>query len=65
MMEPKDLMANSILYMLMRTAIPNSVQCVRIVKSWVGIVKLCIIVQHAPGNLDLIPETVLNYSTHR
>jgi hypothetical protein len=28
-------------------------------------VKLCIIAQHAPANLDLIPEIVLNYSTRR
>jgi hypothetical protein len=45
------------------TAIPKTVQCVRIVKSRVGIVKLCIIAQHASANLDLIPEIVLNYST--
>jgi hypothetical protein len=49
--------------MLMRTAIPKILQCVRIETSRVGVVKLCIIVQHAPGNLDLIPETVLNYIT--
>jgi hypothetical protein len=47
------------------TAIPKTVQCVRIVKSRVGIVKLCIIAQHAPANLDLVPEIVLNYSTRR
>jgi hypothetical protein len=45
------------------TAIPKTVQCVRIVKSRVGVVKLYIIAQHAPANLDLIPEIVLNYST--
>jgi hypothetical protein len=28
-------------------------------------VKLCIIAQHAPANLDLVPEIVLNYSTWR
>jgi hypothetical protein len=47
------------------TVIPKTVQCVRIVKSRVSIVKLYIIVQHAPANLDLIPEIVLNYSTRR
>jgi hypothetical protein len=47
------------------TAIPKTVQCVIIVKSRVGIVKLCIIAQHAPANLDLVPEIVLNYSTRR
>jgi hypothetical protein len=47
------------------TAIPDTVQCVRIVKSRVGIVKLCIIAQHAPANLDLLPEIDLNYSTRR
>jgi hypothetical protein len=47
------------------TAIPKAVQCVRTVKSRVGVMKLCIIGQHAPANLDLIPETVLNYSTRR
>jgi hypothetical protein len=41
------------------TAIPKTVQCVRIVKSWVSVMKLCIIAQHAPAN----PEIVLNYST--
>jgi hypothetical protein len=47
------------------TAIPKTVQCVRIVKSRVGVVKLCIIAQHAPVNLNLILEIVLNYSTRR
>jgi hypothetical protein len=28
-------------------------------------VKLCIIVQHAPGNLDFILEFVLNYTIRR
>jgi hypothetical protein len=65
MMRQKDLMANSILYMLMRTAIPMTVQCVRIGKSRVRVVKLCIIVQHAPGNLDFILEFVLNYTIRR
>jgi hypothetical protein len=46
-------------------AIPKTVQCVRIVKSRVGVVKLCVISQHAPANLDLIPEIILNYSTRR
>jgi hypothetical protein len=45
------------------TAIPKTVQCVRIIKSRVGVVKLCIIEQHTPANLDLVPEIVLNYST--
>jgi hypothetical protein len=45
------------------TAIPKNVQCVRIVKSRVGIMKLCVTMQHATVNLDLIPEIVLNYST--
>jgi hypothetical protein len=45
------------------TAIPKTVQCVQIVKSRVGVVKLCIIAQHAPANLDLIPGIVLNYTT--
>jgi hypothetical protein len=45
------------------TAIPKTVQCVRIVKS--RVVKLCIIVQHAPANMDLVPKIVLNYSTRR
>jgi hypothetical protein len=44
-------------------AIPKTVQCVRIVKSRLDVVKLCIIAQHAPANLDLVPEIVLNYST--
>jgi hypothetical protein len=56
---------NSILYMLMRTAIPKTVQCVRVGKSRVDIVKLCIIVQRAPGNLDFNPEFVLNYTIRR
>jgi hypothetical protein len=47
------------------TAIPKTVQNVRIVKSRMGVVKLCIIAQHAPANLDLVPEIVLNYSTRR
>jgi hypothetical protein len=47
------------------TAIPKTVQCVRIVKSRVGIMKLCIIAQHAPANLDLILDIVLNYTTRR
>jgi hypothetical protein len=47
------------------TAIPKTVQYIQIVKSRVSIVKLCIIAQHAPANLDLIPEIVLNYSTRR
>jgi hypothetical protein len=65
MMGQKDLMANSILYMLMRTAIPKTVQCVPIGKSRVGVMKPCIIVQHAPGNLDFILEFVSNYTTQR
>jgi hypothetical protein len=36
-----------------------------IVKWRVGIVKLCIIAQHAPANLDLVPKIVLNYTTRR
>jgi hypothetical protein len=47
------------------TAIPKTVQSVRIVKSRVGVVKLCIIVQHAPANLDLVPKIVLNYTARR
>jgi hypothetical protein len=66
MMEPKDLVANSILYTYANeTAIPKTVQCVRIVKLRVGVVKLCIIAQHAPANLDLDPKIVLNYMTRR
>jgi hypothetical protein len=44
------------------TAIPKTVQCVQIAKSRVGIMKLCVIAQHTPANLDLIPEIVLNYT---
>jgi hypothetical protein len=41
------------------------VQCVVIVKWRVGVVKLCIIAQHTPANLDLVPKIVLNYTTRR
>jgi hypothetical protein len=64
MMEPKDLVAKHFIY-ANETAIPMTVQCVRIVKSRVGVVKLCIIVQHTPANLDLVPKIVLNYTTWR
>jgi hypothetical protein len=47
------------------TAIPKTVHCVQVVKSRVGVMKLCVISQHAPANLDLIPEIVLHYSTRR
>jgi hypothetical protein len=65
MMGQKDLIANSILCMLMRTAISKTVQCVQIGKSRVGIMKLFIIMQHAPGNLVFIIEFVLGYTTRR
>jgi hypothetical protein len=64
MIKPKDLVANSILYMLMRQQFQR-LHCVRIVKWRVGVMKLCIIAQHVPANLDLVPEIVLNYSTQR
>jgi hypothetical protein len=41
------------------------VHCVLIVKWRVGVVKLCIIAQHAPANMDLDPKIVLNYTTRR
>jgi hypothetical protein len=47
------------------TAIPKTVQSVLIVKLRVGVVKLCIIAQQAPANLDLVPKIVLNYTTRR
>jgi hypothetical protein len=65
MMEPKDFSGKQHCIYATETAILKTVQCVRIVKSWVGIVKLCIIAQHTPANLDLVPEIVLNYSTRR
>jgi hypothetical protein len=39
------------------------VQCVLIVKWRVGVVKLRIIAQHAPANLDVVRKIVLNYTT--
>jgi hypothetical protein len=65
MMEPKDLVGKRHFIYANETAIPKTVQCVRIVKSRVSVVKLCITAQHAPANLDLVPEIVLNYSTRR
>jgi hypothetical protein len=64
-MEPERLGGKQHFIYANETAIPKTVQCVRIVKSRVGVMKLCIIAQHTPANLDLVPEIVLNYSTRR
>jgi hypothetical protein len=56
MMEPKRFGGKQHFIYTNETAIPKTVQCVRIVKS--RVMKLCIIAQHAPANLDLVPEIV-------